>query len=150
MRVRSRVTRRATFLVVFVALLAAALVSAPGSARADRGAGYALNTHDVILDDSGKLVSWIPERDQAYSSVAALAWDYLLTKVPNDPDNGQPAYLSHSYLNTDTQEVAGWPHNPAGLYAMLIESAARYYQFSGDARVITLARRVADAHWPTG
>ena len=150
MRVRSRVTRRTITLLVFVALLAVGLVSAPGSARADRGAGYTLNMHDVILDDSGKLVSWIPERDRAYSSVAALAWDYLLTKVPNDPINGQPAYLSHSYLNTDTQEVTGWPHNPAGLYAMLIESAARYYQFSGDARVITLARRVADAQLAYG
>lgn len=150
MHVHSRVPRRVATLVAFVALLAAASLSGPATARADRGAGYSLNTHAVMVDDSGRLVSWIPERDRAYSSVAAIAWDYLLTKVPNDPINGQPAYLSHSYLNTDTQAVTAWPHNPAGLYAMVIESAEGYYRFSGDARVITLARRVADAQLGSG
>ena len=37
------------------------------------------------------------------------------------------------------QVPVGWPHNPAGLYAMLIESAVGWYEYSGDARVLQVA-----------
>lgn len=103
-----------------------------------------LNGHDVMLDDSGKIIPWVAQQDQAYSTVASLAWNYLLNQVPNDPATGQPAYYSRSYLDPNTQEMAGWPSNPAGMNAMLIESALEYYQYSGDSRVITFARNIAD------
>ncbi|HSX34436.1 MAG TPA: Ig-like domain-containing protein [Candidatus Saccharimonadales bacterium] len=103
-----------------------------------------LNGHEVVLDASGKIVPWVAQHDQAYSTVSSLAWDYLLNKVPRDPATGQPAYYSQSYLFPDNGQLGGWPSNPAGMNAMLIESAIEYYQYSGDSRVITFARNIAD------
>jgi hypothetical protein len=113
-------------------------------------AATTLNTHTVVLDGSSKIVSWVSPQDQAYANVSELAWNYLLNSVPNDPSTGKPAYLSQSYLDPNTQQVANWPHNPAGLYSMLIESAAEYYQYSGDSRVLQLAKNVADQQLATG
>ncbi|HUC20065.1 MAG TPA: Ig-like domain-containing protein, partial [Candidatus Polarisedimenticolaceae bacterium] len=75
---------------------------------------------------------------------------------PNLGENGKPAYYSYSYQDPDTQGPVGWPHNPAGLYGMLIESAVEYYQFSGDPPAssgllspqLQLAKNVAD--WQLG
>lgn len=95
-----------------------------------------------MVDTSGKIVSWVPVLHTAYAEVCRLAWYYLLNTVPQS--NGKPAYYTHSYINPDTQALVGWPHNPAGLYAMLVESAIRYYQYSGDALVLTAAQAVID------
>ena len=85
-----------------------------------------INGHHVVLDSSGKIIPWTPDPTQGYDQVMSLAWNYLLNSVPNDSRNAKPAYYSHSYIVPDTQEPSDWPHNPAGLYSMLIESALKY------------------------
>ncbi|HUC20789.1 MAG TPA: hypothetical protein VMR98_04830, partial [Candidatus Polarisedimenticolaceae bacterium] len=112
--------------------------------------GSTLNGHAVMVDGSNSIVSWVPNQDQAYDTVSSLAWNYLLNQVPNDPDTGRPAYMSQSYLNPDTQQMANWPSNPAGMNAMLIESAMEYYQYSGNAAVLQVARTIADNHLAQG
>jgi hypothetical protein len=109
-----------------------------------------LNGHTVTNDAGGKLVSWVSPQTDAYDRVINLAWNYLLNSVPNDTSTGQPAYLSQSYLNPDTQGTAGWPSNPAGMNAMLIESALGDYAYSGNQAVITFAQRLADHHLAQG
>lgn len=104
-----------------------------------------INGHDVVLDESGKIIPWTPDPTQGYDQVMNLAWNYLLNIVPNNSQNGKPAYYSHSYMNPDTQEVADWPHNPAGLYSMLIESALKYYGYSGNIMPVRVAEKVASA-----
>src|SRR6266702_4384380 len=128
--------------VVFICLYVLTLLVAPASAVLV--ATDTINTHPVMLDSSGTIISWVPQQDQAYTTVVANAWNYLLNTVPTDPTNQKPDYYSYSYLNPDTQQSVGWPHNPAGLYSMFIESAMEWYQFSGDARVLQFARNVAD------
>jgi hypothetical protein len=127
------------FLLAFVSILSVMVIIPPNVAFA-----ATLNTHTVVLDSSGKIVPWTSNPADGYDTVVNLAWNYLLNKVPNDPATGLPAYLSQSYLNPDTQQMAGWPHNPAGLYAMLIESAQEYYDYSGNAAVMTVAQNVAN------
>lgn len=140
--------RRSLTRVLFA--VAAVIVGVSGSggfvprARAATATGATINTHTVMVDSSGNIVSWVPQQDQAYAQVVANAWDYLLNKVPVDPANGKPDYYSYSYLNPDTQQAVGWPHNPAGLFSMLIESAIEYYQYSGDGRVLQFAQNLAD------
>lgn len=102
-----------------------------------------VNSHTVILDANGKIIPWTANPGDGYHTVVTSAWNYLLNSVPNDPSTGKPAYYSQSYLNPDTQTIAGWPHNPAGLYAMLTESALKYYAYSGDSAPVTLAQNVA-------
>jgi hypothetical protein len=109
-----------------------------------------LDTHTVLLDGSNKIVSWVAGQGKAYGTVSKLAWDYLKA-LPNTA-NGKPAYFSYSYMDPSKtpSTPVGWPHNPAGLYGMLIESALRYYQYSGDAAVLQIARNVADHHLANG
>jgi hypothetical protein len=105
-----------------------------------------LNTHTVFAYPSGKIVSWTANPTDGYSTIVASAWNYLLNSVPNDPSTSKPAYYSRSYLDPNTQQVVNWDHNPAGLYAMLIESALKYYAYSGNANVMQLAINVATWH----
>lgn len=106
-------------------------------------AATSLNGHPVVTDGAGTIIPWTSDPAAGYGTVVEKAWDYLLNRVPNDPSTGKPAYFSQSYLNPDTQGMAGWPHNPAGLYAMLTESALDYYAYSGDIRPVNLAKQVA-------
>jgi hypothetical protein len=111
----------------------AALASSPGT----------INGHTVLVYPTGKIIPWTSNPTYGYDSVMKLAWNYLLNSVPNDPSTGKPAYYSRSYINPNTQQMVDWPHNPAGLYAMLVESALKYYAYSGNASVMLLAENVA-------
>jgi hypothetical protein len=110
-----------------------------------------LNNHNVLADAGGKIIPWTtPNPADGYVNVMAQAWNYLLNNVPNDPATGKPAYYSQSYLNPNTQGLAGWPHNPAGLYSMLTESALKYYGYSGNADIVQVAEDVALWHLDHG
>jgi hypothetical protein len=102
-----------------------------------------LNGHTVLAYPAGKIIPWTSNPTLGYDTVMKLAWNYLLNSVPNDPATGKPAYYSRSYINPNTQQMVDWPHNPAGLYAMLVESALKYYAYSGNANVMQLASDVA-------
>ena len=110
----------------------------------------ALNGHTVLLDGSGKIIPWTTDPAQGYDQVMNLAWGYLLNSVPIDSMTGKPAYYSRSYLSPDTQQPAEHPHNPAGLYGMLIESALKYYGYSGNIAAVNLAQDVARAQLNSG
>jgi hypothetical protein len=109
-----------------------------------------MNGRTVLAYPAGKIIPWTTNPGYAYDTVMFLAWKYMLTSVPNDPATGKPAYYSQSYLNTATQTVANWPHNPAGLYGMLTESALKYYYYSGNTGVVDLAKNVAMWHLDHG
>jgi len=113
-------------------------------------AATTINGHALVTDTDGKIVSWVADQSRAYSYVTTLAWNYLLNQTPVDPGTGKPAYLSQSYVNPDTQTMAGWPNNPAGMHAMLIESAVEYYKYSGNSAVLGLAQVVANQNLTNG
>jgi hypothetical protein len=75
--------------------------------------------------------------------VSRLAWGALKVKFPIQ-ENGLKTYFAYSRFDPDTGEGIAWPHNPAGLYAMLAESATSYYAYSGDREVIALVREALD------
>jgi hypothetical protein len=108
-----------------------------------------LNDHPVVQDSGGRLLAWVTPQGDAYGSVVQLAFRFLADRVPA-ARNGLPAYYSHSYLDKYTLQPADWPHNPAGLNAMLTESLLGYYAYSGDATAIDLSRRVVDYHLANG
>lgn len=97
--------------------------------------------HPVVLDGSGRLLPW-PREASPYAHVVTLAWGFL-KRVPAQ-SNGLPTFFAHSRFDPDTVDGDSWPHNPAGLNAMLIDSASLWRAFSGDDEVIDLVRRLAD------
>lgn len=135
MRLKSIVLQLGFTVLLAMVVLSAVSVNAPAT----------INGHNVVLDGRGKIIPWTPDPTQGYDHVVRLAWNYLVNDVPNDNQHGKPAYYSHSYINPDTQELVDWPHNPAGLYSMLIESALRYYGYSGNILPVRIAENVATA-----
>jgi len=97
--------------------------------------------HPVRLDDAGKILPW--PGAGGYARVAGLAWKALETRFPLQ-DNGLPTYLAYSRFDPDEFWGVSWPHNPAGLYAMLTDSAVLWYAFSGDDAAVAIARRALD------
>ena len=108
-----------------------------------------LNDHQVRTDTSGKLISWIAPQDRAYDEVLRLAWAWLLNSAPT-VSNGLKAYYSYPYLDARRLAPANWPHNPAGAFAFLTESALLYYHYSGNVAPVTLAQQVLDYHLAHG
>jgi hypothetical protein len=108
-----------------------------------------LASHAVVLDGSGKLLSWVDPQDQAYGTVVRLAWEQLLTGFPVE-ENGLPTWLTYCCFDGQTLRGTAWPHNPACVYAGLVQGAAAYHAFSGDRRVVDLVRRALDHHLANG
>jgi hypothetical protein len=98
--------------------------------------------HPVRLDAAGKLLSWSPA-DAPYAHIARIAWQALKTKFVRQ-DNGVETWLANSRFDPTTFEGVNWPHNPAGLYAMLTDSAVLWYAFSGDRAALEIARKALD------
>ena len=101
------------------------------------------NRHSVVVDNQGKLLSWVRPQDRAYDHVVRLAWDFLLTKVQVEP-NGLKSYYTYCCVDVASMRGTAWPHNPAGLFAMLADSASAYYAYSGDRRVVDLEKGLLD------
>lgn len=112
--------------------------------------GVSLDTHQVYVDGSGKLVSWVSPIDKAYDTAAFLSFDFLLNRVPIDPANGLAVTYTHSEYDPDSFVGSAWPNNPAGKAAMLADSAALYYAYSGNRAVITLVQGLLDHHLARG
>lgn len=109
-----------------------------------------ISGHPIRIDGERKLLSWIAVDGPAvaapqtsYARVAKLAWSTLETRFPVQ-DNGLPTWLTYSRFDPETFEGVAWPHNPAGLYAMLTESALLWYAFSGDSAAVAMARTALD------
>jgi hypothetical protein len=99
--------------------------------------------HDVRLDTQGKLLSWV-DSDAPYDSIIRNDWE-MFEKIPVQPD-GYRTYFTYpefNGLNDPAQPLFSgrfWVHNPAGLFAMLTDSAILYYAYSGDKIVMDRVR----------
>ena len=113
-------------------------------------AGETLDTHAVLVDDANKLMSWVIPQDKAFDRVSFLSWDLLLNRIPVDPSNGLKVYFTQSEYDPASLTGSGWPNNPASKNAMLAESAALYYAYSGNRGVIDLVRALLDHHLQHG
>ncbi|MBC8125999.1 MAG: Ig-like domain-containing protein [Gloeobacteraceae cyanobacterium ES-bin-144] len=107
-----------------------------------------LDTHEVAVDGSGKLVSWFFPQDRAYAHVAKLSADFIKAAMigPIDSANNKPAIFTHSEYDPDTFVGSGWPNNPGSKHAMLADSMLKYYAFSGDTVVLDAVKSLLDHH----
>jgi hypothetical protein len=94
--------------------------------------------HEPVLDAGGKLLPWdSPDR------VIRLAMGFV-EACPRDPVTGLPWYMQYSEFRYQTMQPAPWPHNPAGLYAMMVETLVRYFPYTGERKWIEFVRRPLD------
>ena len=125
-----------TFVLAWISVAAIGTLPAPAQGT--------FNGHPVRLDPAGKLEPWNGPGSGAYSRMLTASWDFLLNNIPKDPKTGLPVYLAYCCLNVEKGAGTAWPHNPAGLNAMFADSAAAWYAYSGDARVVEFERRLLD------
>ncbi len=133
--------RRLWIAVVFLGLAKWGLAGA-GAPGADR-----LMWHEVRLDREGKLLSWAGTNGP-YGRVIRNAWE-AFKNIPVQSD-GYRTYFTHPTFygpNDPTHSPFSgrpWVHHPAGLFAMLIDSAILYHAYSGDRVVLERAREMLD------
>jgi len=103
--------------------------------------------HEVRLDSEGKLLSWV-ENSAPYDRIIRNAWE-AFKNIPVQAD-GYRTYFTYPtfYGPNDPAHppFSGrpWVHNPAGLAAMLTDSAILYHAYSGDRVVLERAREMLD------
>ena len=94
--------------------------------------------HAAVLDHGGKLLPWA-----GYDRVLRLGWTFL-EHVPVDRRAGVSTYLSFAVFDPDTGQGLSWQHNPASLYATMVDSLLPWYGYSGDRRAVAVVRRMLD------
>jgi hypothetical protein len=122
-----------------VAAAAAALVVTATLPRL--AAQGSLNGHPVRLDGGGRLVSWHTPQADAYDHIMAIAWDFLLNRVPVAGNGYRYYYLYSAMLPGDLSPTAR-NNNPGSMFPNFTDSALRYYPYSGNAAVTNLTRDV--------
>lgn len=126
-------------------VLAAVLLG--GAAGGGVAGAQRLMWHEVRLDGEGKLLSWV-EAETAYGAIVRNAWE-AFKNIPIQPD-GYRTYFTHPTFygpNDPTHAPFSgrpWVHHPAGLFAMLTDSAILYHAYSGDRVVLERAREMLD------
>ena len=130
-----------TLVPIVLVLAVVALVRTPARGQ------ETFNGHTLRLDSSGKLAPWNGDGEndsKTYDRILRNSWEFFFNKVPTDQETGLKVYYSYCCLNVEKGAGTAWPHNPAGLYAMLADSAAAWYAYSGDHRAVELERRLLD------
>jgi len=141
----STFTPTATFTATFTPTLTftpSATPIASSTPVATQILGATLNNHPVIVDGSGKILSWLSSA-YPYDQVVKLAWNYVQNTVPNT-QAGIKHYLSYCCYFEPAGGNTAWYHNPAGLYAGFVDSLLESYPYSGNASLITTVQAMLD------
>jgi len=131
----------------FAALIAATI---PWSRQAHAQADYVnaqVPWHTVVLDSQGKLLAWYqPDRNLGYDQVLRLGWDFMEHKVPTDSRTGTglKIYLIDAVYDGKTLQGTYWQHNPAMVYAAMVDSLVGWYPYSGDEEAVQVVREMLD------
>jgi hypothetical protein len=94
--------------------------------------------HHARVDRSGAVVPWYQAQPNAgYDHVLRIGWNFL-ERVPNKE------YLRYAVFDGRTLQGRYWQHNPAFLYASLVDSVVGWYPYSGDRRAVAAVRKMLD------
>ncbi len=97
-----------------------------------------INEHQVRLDNQEGLLPWA-----SYDRIVWLAMNFI-RHCPVDPRTGLPWYLAYSCFWTDPLRPTIWPDNPAGKFAMAVNTLVSYYAYSGEDWFLEDVRRMLD------
>lgn len=129
---------------------AAVALACLASAASNQPAGFVnaqLPWHTARLDPAGKLLAWYePEQSRGWDQVLKLGWDFLEHKVPADTIHGTTlkTYLLNSVFNGETLQGEYWQHNPAMVFAGLVDGLVAWYPYSADTEAVAMVRSMLD------
>src|SRR5262245_58845552 len=108
--------------------------------------GASLDTHSVVLDGAGNLLSWVSPQDKAYANVATLSANFIQQAMlgPIDGANGLPVIYTHSEYDPNSFTGSGWPNNPAGKHAMMPDSIMMLYAYSANTNALAAVQSLLD------
>ncbi len=103
--------------------------------------------HPAVLDARLKLQAWYePDRNLGWDKVLRLGWGFLEHKVPTDTRHGTglKTYLVNSVFDGETLQGEYWQHNPAMVFAALVDGLTGWYPYSADTEAIAMVRGMLD------
>lgn len=122
-----------------------------------------LGSHLIQKDAKGKILGWYKPQvpGATYSHVAKLAAEFIKDGVPVDPSTGLKLYYisccfhgPHMVSEEKFREGRSWEnwmHNPANVFAGMVQSLALdYYSFTGDRGYIDVVREMLDYQLENG
>jgi hypothetical protein len=126
---------------------ASCALTTAGAAQEQSYVNAQMPWHNAVLDSQGKLLAWYhPEKNLGYDQVLRLTWDFLEHKVPIDnvKGSGVKVYLAYPIYEEKSLQGVVYQHNPAGLFAHLVDEVVNWYPYSGDTEAILVVREMLD------
>lgn len=116
------------------------------------GAGQAplINGHAAVVDESGRLITWMEPHSRAFGEFLRLRWEFVKRDVPPSPGpaprSSYPLYYFYDGYRTDSPAVEAdtWMNDVGEKVPNWFESARLYYAFSGDESVLKIALGLLD------
>ena len=115
---------------------------APEKARPD-----SLCNHKILLDSSGKIISWMGEPEKSYEWFLTARWNFIKTKVPVSPGPPPRSLYPQYYFYCafkNNMEPDTWMNDIGEKIPNWFESARLYYQFTGDTTVMHIVHSLID------
>ncbi len=97
-----------------------------------------INGRELKLDPSEGLLAWADA-----DHVVWLAMNFV-RHCPVDEQTGLPWYMAYSCFWTDPLRPTDWPDNPAGKFAMAVETLVRYQAYTGETWFLEPVRSMLD------
>ncbi|HUX96529.1 MAG TPA: hypothetical protein VMV47_12425 [Bacteroidales bacterium] len=107
-------------------------------------------THNVVLDESGKIIPWFTPGDAAYDNFLHLRWDFIKKRVPfspgPEPRSRYPQYYFYCAfkLRNDSILPDTWINDIGEKIPNWFENARLYYAYTGDSGVMDIIRDFID------
>ena len=134
----------ASFVLSVCALSAVAFAEVPAPVKG-RYVNAQLPWHPAATDSQSLLLAWYrPERNLGWDKVLRLGWDFLEHKLPADKSTGMKPYLINSVFDRDTLQGTYWQHNPAMVFAGMVDGVTSWYAYSGDTEAVAMVRGMLD------
>jgi hypothetical protein len=108
------------------------------------------STHQVVLDELGKIVPWYSPAENAYDHFLHLRWNFLKTRVPDspgpDPRSRYPQYYFYCAFRVRNDSILPdtWMNDIGEKIPNFFESARLYYAYSGDTSAMRIVRDLID------
>ncbi|MBK9389813.1 MAG: hypothetical protein IPN68_06335 [Bacteroidetes bacterium] len=107
-------------------------------------------THNVVLDEEGKIIPWFTPREHAYDNFLDLRWDFIKNRVPlspgPDPRSRYPQYYFYCAFKVRNDSILPdtWMNDIGEKIPNWFENARLYYAYTGDTSVMTIMRDFID------